>query len=118
MDNEKNLVIPIGGNEDEFPLSPEEKAVEEKASRRQRYIYARVAADNLAKSIQRIESGASSQVDSLEALRAQLAHSRMRVAQFEAEFIDDPDIERDVRLEIQATEDIAKTFFKKMGMGK
>lgn len=53
MDNEKNLVIPIGENEDEFPLSPEEKAVEEKASRRQRYIYARVAADNLAKSIQR-----------------------------------------------------------------
>lgn len=116
MDNKKYFVV--SGDEAEIPQTGEEKAAEEKASRRQRYIYARVAADNLAKSIQRIESGASSQVDSLEALRAQLAHSRIRVAQFEAEFIDDPDIERDVRLEIQATEDIAKTFFKKMGIGK
>lgn len=109
MDNEKNLVIPIGGNEDELPLSPEEKAAEEKASRRKRYICARVSADSLARRIERIESGVCAS-DNLEFLRTQLAHGHMRVAEFEAEFIDDPDIERDVKLEIQAADDIARAF--------
>lgn len=117
MDNEKNLVIPIGGNEDELPLSPEEKAAEEKASRRKRYICARVSADSLARRIERIESGACASGD-LEFLRAQLFHSRMRVAEFEAEFASDPNIEQDVQRERQATEDIAKAFYKKKDTGK
>lgn len=117
MDNEKNLVIPINDDEDETPLSPEEKATEEKASRRHWYICARVAADNIAKNIQRIESGACASGD-LEFLRAQLAHSRRLVAQFEAEFTSDPDIERDVQLEIQAVEEIARVFSKKKAVDK
>ena len=118
MDDEKNLVVPINGDEDEVPLSAEERAVEEKGIRRHWYICARVSEDNLARNIQRIENGASSQADKLEFLRAQLAHSRMRVAQFEAEFASDPDIERDIELEIQATKDIAKAFYEKKDMGK
>lgn len=114
MDNEKKLVVPVNDDEDEAPLSPEERAAEEKATRRHFYICARVATDNLARNIQRIESGASSQVDKIEFLQAQLTHSRRLVAQFEAEFADDPDIERDVRLEIQATEDIARAFSGKI----
>lgn len=117
MDNEKYLV-PDNGPEGKVLLTEEEKAAEEKATRRHFYICARVAVDNLTKNIQRIENGASSQADKLEFLRAQLTHSRMRVAEFEAEFVDDPNIERDVRLEIQATEDIARTFSKKTGMDK
>lgn len=117
METEKNLVVPINDDEDEAPLSPEERAAEEKASRRHWYICARVAADNLAKNIQRIESGACASGD-LEFLRAQLAHSRRLVAQFEAEFTSDPNIERDVQLEIQAVEEIARAFSRKKGMDK
>ena len=117
MDHEKYL-IPDDGHEDEVLQTAEEKAAEEKATRRHFYICARVAADNLARNVQRIESGASSQADKLEFLRAQLAHSRRLVAQFEAEFASDPDIEHDIELEIQATKDIAKAFSKKTGMDK
>lgn len=116
MDNEKYLV-PDNGPEDKVLLTEEEKAAEEKASRRHWYICARVAADNIAKNIQRIESGACASGD-LEFLRAQLAHSRRLVAQFEAEFTSDPDIERDVQLEIQAVEEIARVFSKKKAVDK
>lgn len=116
MDNEKYLV-PDNGPEDKVLLTEEEKAAEEKATRRHFYICARVAVDNLTKNIQRIESGACAS-GNLEFLQAQLAHSRRLVAQFEAEFIDDPNIERDIRLEIQAVEEIARAFSRKKGMDK
>lgn len=118
MGNEKYLVlVPGDDDEDEALLSPAEREAEEKASRRQRYICARVSADSLARRIERIESGACASGD-LEFLRAQLVHSRMRFAEFEAEFASDPDIEQDIQRESQATEDIAKAFYKKKDTGK
>lgn len=118
MGNEKYLVlVPDDDDEDEALLSPEERVAEEKANRRQRYICAKVAVANLSEHVKRIESGVCAS-DNLEFLRAQLAHSRMRVAQFEAEFIDDPYIERDVKLEIQAADDIARAFFEKKDVNK
>lgn len=117
MGNEKYL-FPNNGHEDEVPQPAEEKAAEEKASRRHWYICARVAADNLARYIQRIESGASSQANSLEALREQLANTSKMVAEFEDEFADDPNIERDIQREIQAAEDIARALGRKGAVDK
>lgn len=118
MGNEKYLVLLHGDNdEDEALLSPEERATEEKARRRQWYICARVAVANLSEHIKRIESGVCAS-DNLEFLRAQLVHSHRRVAQLEAEFTNDPDIERDVQREIQATEDIARTLGQEKGVDK
>ena len=112
MDDEKYL-FPNNGHEDEVPQPAEEKATEEKASRRHWFICARVSADNLARHIQRIESGASSQADSLETLREQLANTSKMIAEFEDEFADDPNIERDIQREIQALADIAQTLGQK-----
>lgn len=117
METEKNLVVLNDGDEDKAPLSPEEKAAEEKASRRRWYICARVSAANLSERIEEIESGgrvSTSSLNNLETLRRQLAHSRMRVAQLEAEFANDPEVEREVQLELQALNDIARAFAMSM----
>lgn len=72
---------------------------------------------NLSEHVKRIENGVCAS-DNLEFLRARLVHSRRRVAQLEAGFTNDPDIERDVQREIQATEDIAKALGQEKGMDK
>lgn len=118
METEKNLVVLNDDDEDEAPLSPEEKAAEEKASRRHWYICARVSAANLTERIEEIESGnrvSTSPLNNLETLRRQLAHSRMRISQLEAEFVNDPEVEHEVQLELQALNDIARAFHKAYG---
>lgn len=115
MDTTRNFGV-HDGHKDEALLTAEEKAAEEKASRRHWYVCARVAAYSQARRIEQIESGACS--GDLESLQTELEHSRRMVAQFEAEFVDDPNIERDVQREIQALADIARAFSEKKDVDK
>lgn len=97
MANEKYFVIL--DTEEEAPQSAEEKAAA-KASRRDLYICAKLSAQQHTKAIEEFEAGLRESIpgtlNDIEWHRQALTSALRNIEKFEAEFTDDPDIERDM----------------------
>lgn len=94
-------VLVPGDDESEAPQTAEEKAAEEKASRRHLYICARDSAANLSLWLQAAELGMPDAIGKEEQFRRSLERAQKHIATLESEFADDPEVEDVIQGDIE-----------------